>query len=69
MNKSLSNPLGDTDFQVFTETAISDPAELAALGRTSGRPHRLPRWLKWALGVAALAAALAAGALLGHFLL
>jgi hypothetical protein len=68
MNKSLSNPLGDADLQVFTETAISDPAELAALGKTSGRPHRLPCWLKWALGAAALVVALAAGALLGHFL-
>jgi hypothetical protein len=69
MNKSLSDPLGDPDLQVFTDVAVTDPVELAKLTQGLRRPYRLPRWLKWALGIAALTAALVAGALLGHFLL
>jgi hypothetical protein len=58
-----------SDLQVFTDIAVTDPVELAKLAKGLRRPRRLPRWLKWTLGIAALTAALGAGILLGRFVL
>jgi hypothetical protein len=69
MNKPVSVPFGNPDLQVFAETAITDPAELAAVAKRSPHPRRLPGWLKWTLGIAALTAAVVAGTLLGRFVL
>jgi hypothetical protein len=69
MREYSSELFSDGPVQEFTDIAVTDPVELAKLAKKSHRPRRLPLWLKWTLGIAALAAALTAGALLGRFIL